>query len=138
MPPLDAIHDAVKNALRKDGWTITADPHTIRYAELTLLPDLAAERPLAAERGRDRIVVEIKSFTGESAIQDFKLALGQYLLYRAFMELVSPEFRLFLAVPGEAYQSFFSQAAIRLVLSRFDVLLLVVNVQAEEVISWTS
>lgn len=26
----DAIHEPVKNALIKDGWTITADPYTLK------------------------------------------------------------------------------------------------------------
>ncbi len=46
----DIIHDAVKNALIKDGWTITHDPFTIAYEEVSLSADLAAERPIAAER----------------------------------------------------------------------------------------
>ncbi len=29
MPAKDIYHDAVKNALIKDGWTITADPYPI-------------------------------------------------------------------------------------------------------------
>jgi hypothetical protein len=31
MPRLDIIHDAVKNALIKDGWVITEDPFIIEY-----------------------------------------------------------------------------------------------------------
>jgi hypothetical protein len=31
MPAKDIYHDAVKNALIKDGWTITADPYYIIY-----------------------------------------------------------------------------------------------------------
>ncbi len=31
MPRKDEIHEAVKNALVKDGWTITADPYVITY-----------------------------------------------------------------------------------------------------------
>ena len=50
MPKLDTIHDSVKNALRKDGWTITHDPFIITYKELLLYADLAAERTIAAER----------------------------------------------------------------------------------------
>ena len=50
MPRLDVIHDAVKNALIKDGWNITADPYEIKYEEITLYADLAAESPIAAER----------------------------------------------------------------------------------------
>jgi hypothetical protein len=30
MPAKDVYHDAVRNALVKDGWTITADPYPIK------------------------------------------------------------------------------------------------------------
>ena len=42
--------------------------------------DLAAERPIAAEKAGSKIIVEIKSFVGYSVMQDFEKALGQYLL----------------------------------------------------------
>lgn len=79
----DKIHYAVKNALIKDGWTITADPYYLKVAddEPDLAADLAAERPLAAEKGSRKIVVEIKSFLGRSLITEFYSALGQYLTY---------------------------------------------------------
>ncbi len=35
MPARDFYHDAVKNALTKDGWTITHDPLTLRWGERT-------------------------------------------------------------------------------------------------------
>ena len=41
MPAADIIHDAVKNALVKDGWIITDDPYTIKYEDLTLFADWA-------------------------------------------------------------------------------------------------
>ena len=80
----------------------------------------------------------MKSFSGASAVQDFKLALGQYLIYRTFLDEVAPERKLFLAVPAEAYRSFFAQVAIELVIKRFAVSLLVVDVATEEVLAWTS
>ena len=46
----DVIHNAVKNALIKEGWTITHDPFRIEYEEFTLSADLAAENPFAAEK----------------------------------------------------------------------------------------
>jgi XisH protein len=73
MPKLDIIHDAVKNALIKDGWTITDDPYRIKYEEITVYADLAAERLMAAERADRRIVVEIKSFVGSSRLHDWRL-----------------------------------------------------------------
>jgi hypothetical protein len=41
MPAKDLYHEAVKNALIKDGWTITADPYPIEYEDAELYPDLA-------------------------------------------------------------------------------------------------
>lgn len=68
MPRLDIIHDAVKNALIRDGWTITDDPYVIQYRSTTPYADLGAERPIAAERSGRRLVVEVKSFVGASKI----------------------------------------------------------------------
>jgi hypothetical protein len=53
----DVIREAVKNALIKDGWTITADPYIITYGDDKLYVDLAAERALAAERDGHKIAV---------------------------------------------------------------------------------
>ncbi|MEP7199171.1 MAG: element excision factor XisH family protein, partial [Chloroflexota bacterium] len=50
MPAADIIHNAVKNALIKDGWTITDDQYTIGFEDVNVYADLAAERRLAAER----------------------------------------------------------------------------------------
>ncbi|MFN7527862.1 MAG: element excision factor XisH family protein, partial [Dolichospermum sp.] len=50
MPAKDIYHDVVKNALIKDGWTITADPYYIIYGKLRLVADLGAERPLSAQK----------------------------------------------------------------------------------------
>ena len=132
----DAIHDAVTAALAKDGWTITDDPYTIEYEELTLFADLAAERPLAARRGGSQIVVEIKSFSGPSPVHDLKLALGQLDLYRAFLELTDPQRKLYLAVPDVAYNKFFAQKAVQALVARYALSLLVIDVAREEVVQW--
>ena len=55
MPAKDIYHNAVKNALLKDGWTITADPYLIKYEDAELYADLAAEKPIAAERHGQKI-----------------------------------------------------------------------------------
>ena len=137
MPALDRIHNAVRNALIKDGWTITHDPFVIAYGEITLFADMAAERVLAVERGERKIVVEVKSFTGPSPIQDLKLMLGQYDLYRGFLEIVAPERQLYLAVGDSIYHTLFEQRAIQLIVRRYDLPLLVVNIADEEVVEWT-
>jgi hypothetical protein len=47
MPARDAFHNAVRNALIKDGWTITEDPYVIQYLDVTLFADLGADIVLA-------------------------------------------------------------------------------------------
>jgi hypothetical protein len=49
-----------------------------------VLVDLGAERLIAAQRGDEKIAVEIKSFTGPSAIHEMQMALGQYITVLAF------------------------------------------------------
>lgn len=136
MPAPDTIHTAVKNALIKDGWTITDDPYVIQYEEVTLFADLGAERALAAERDNQKIVVEIKSFLHPSPIQDLKLALGQYDLYRGFLEITAPEYKLYLAISDTIFTNLFQQKAIQVIVQRYALPLLVINVQTEEVETW--
>jgi hypothetical protein len=125
MPRKDALHDAVKNALIKEGWTITHDPYKIEYRRDPLYVDLGAEAPLAAEKEGRKIAVEVKSFLGKSGITDLYTAVGQFLFYRLLMESRDPERTLFLAMPTEAYgeildekegQAFIESEKLRLVL----------------------
>ena len=43
MPAKDVYHAAVRNALSKDGWTITHDPYTLTYGQRDVFVDLGAE-----------------------------------------------------------------------------------------------
>ena len=91
MPAKDLYHDAVKAAPIKDGWLIVADPYRIRYKDIDLYADLEAERPIAAERAGQKIVVEIKSFLGRSPMADFHNAVGQYAVYRSLIQATEPD-----------------------------------------------
>jgi hypothetical protein len=68
---------------------VTDDPLELELEEITVKIDLGAERLIAAERGEEKIAVEIKSFIGTSAINDFHTALGQFLNYRIMLEILS-------------------------------------------------
>lgn len=137
VPTRDIIHQAVKNALIKEGWTITADPYIIEYEDVTLFADLGAERPLAAEREGRKIVVEVKSFLSPSPIHDLKSALGQYELYRGYLEVTEPDHELFLAISDSVYENFFQRDAIQLIVKRFALALMAVNLETEEIVIWT-
>ena len=96
----DFIHAAVRVSLEKDGWLVTDDPlridlpNKIGYYEV----DLGAEQVLAAERGGRKIAVEIKSFLGESLLNQFHEVLGQYLNYRSAMADVGMKREMYLAI----------------------------------------
>ncbi|MEG4172340.1 MULTISPECIES: XisH family protein [unclassified Microcoleus] len=136
MPAKDIYHNEVKNALLKDGWTITADPYFIKYEDAELYADLAAEKPIAAQRQGQKIVVEIKSFIGRSLMYDFHGALGQYIVYRNLIQLTEPEYKLYLAIDDVVYQNFFKRNSIQLISKENKLLLMVVEMEKEEILQW--
>jgi hypothetical protein len=136
MAQLDKIHNAVKKALVKDDWTITADPYEIRFKDIRVYADLAAERPFTAERNGEKIVVEAKSFVGRSSVSEFEKALGQYNLYLSFLEETLPEYKLFLAISDKIKDKFFNKIAIRHVIKRFALRLIVIDLEKEEIVEW--
>jgi hypothetical protein len=136
MPAKDIYHNEVKNALLKDGWTITADPYFIKYEDAELYADLAAEKPIAAQRQGQKIVVEIKSFVGRSLMYDFHGALGQYMVYRNLIQLTEPEYKLYLAIDDLVYKNFFQRKSIQLITKENKLLLMVVEMEKEEIMQW--
>ncbi len=136
MPQLDIIHNAVKNALIKDGWTITDDPYIIQYQSTKLYADLGAERPIAAERGSDKIVVEVKSFVGASKFQNLKEALGQYDIYLYLLEEIKADRKLYVAIGNLIYKNFFQQDVIQLIIKKHQLPMIIVDTEKEEIVQW--
>lgn len=136
MPAYDAFHGAVKRGLIKDGWTITHDPYPLEYGGADLYVDLGAERVLAAERGDRWIAVEIKSFIGPSLISDYHTALGQFLNYRLALQKRDPNRVLFLAVPRDTYEEFFTLPFAMESISVHRVDLIVFDPELEELVKW--
>ena len=138
MAAKDTYHDAVKNALIKDGWTITFDPYPIKYEEVKLLADLASEKTIAATREGQQIVIEIKSFLSRSPMREFETALGQYLIYQTFLSLTHPNYKVYLAISKKIDEKFFEQVAIKLISQKYQILLLIVDINKEEIFKWTN
>ena len=136
MPRKDIYHDSFKNALIKDGWTIIADPYTVEYENDNLYADLLAEKNLVPEKQKQIIVVEIKSFINPSPMNDFQNALGQYLLYRDFLEFSHKDYELYLAVRSTTFNTFFQRKSIQAVIQRHQINLIVFNDKKEEITSW--
>ena len=137
MAAKDVFHNVVKTALQKDGWLITDDPLTLRVDAFTdLFIDLGAEKLLAAEKEEQKIAVEIKTFLGQSAVTDFHMAMGQFTNYRYALADSEPERVLYLAIPLNAYNEFFTRPFIQSVIQRGQVNLIVYDVENEEIVRW--
>ena len=136
MPALDHYHEPVRNALTKDGWTITDDPLTLELDERKLYADFGAERLLAAERGTEKIAVEIKTFRSPSPIADLEQAIGQYSLYEDILQLLDAERALYLAIPEEAFTQIFSERIGQLALEKRIKRAFVFHPTREEIVQW--
>jgi XisH protein len=135
----DRFHDQVKAALVKDDWLITHDPFSIQVSEAVKLKiDLGAENTIAAQRDREKIAVEIKSFITDSDISEFHAALGQYLNYIQALEDKEPDRILYLAIPVETYSDFFQIPFVQKSLKRHGVNLVIYDPIKEEIKKWIS
>jgi hypothetical protein len=137
MPAKDIYHNTVKNALIKDGWTITHDPLRIRLARgRNLFVDLGAERLLAAERGKEKIAVEVKSFTRPSDMKDLEEAVGQFVLYAQLLKRYYPEHVLYLAVSENTGRTVFEEEAGQTLIDDGIIRLMTFDPSQEVIIRW--
>lgn len=138
MPAYDFFHHIVKAALIKAGWIITHDPLTVPFGDSNLHIDLGAERLLAAEKGSEKIAVEVKNFIHSSLISEFHTALGQFLNYQFVLEEYEPQRTLYLAIPADAYREFFSLEITQKIVQRYKVKLVIFDPIMEEITQWKS
>jgi hypothetical protein len=139
VPAKNVYHDAVVRALTGDGWTITHDPLALSYGGKDLFVDLGAERvTLAAQKGAERIAVEVQSFLSPSPVRDLQEAVGQFEIYRAVLAEIEPDRLLYLAVPRRTYDSLLNEPFGQLVVTRVPLRLLVFDEQKEKVVKWVS
>jgi hypothetical protein len=132
----DIYHETVKRALQKDGWTITHDPFPMQIGRKRLSADLGAERLINAEKGTEKIVVEVKSFVGRSDVRDLEQALGQYVLYRQVLNAMQSDRKLYLAISEEVFNSVFAIELGEVLLENQIVKLIVFDKKSEAILQW--
>jgi XisH protein len=136
MPAKDIYHNTVKNALTKDGWTITHDPLRLPWGPKDLYVYLGAEHLLGAAQGERKIAVEIKSFVGPSLVTDLEHALGQYILYHDIMTHVEPDRELYLAIRRTIFLDLFAEPIGRVLLDNRRLKLIVFDPRTEVIVQW--
>ena len=136
MPAKDIYHDTVKRALQKDGWIITHDPFPLQIGRKRLSADLGAERLINAEKGTQKIVVEVKSFVGRSDVKDLEQALGQYILYREVLNEMRIDRSLYLAISQPTFNSVFTIELGQVLLKNQIIKLIVFDDKSEAIVQW--
>ncbi len=132
----DLHHSNVKNALIKEGWTITHDPLTFKWGPKDLSVDLGTGQLLAAEKADHKIAVEIKSFVSPSEIEDLKNAVGQFILYNDILAQTEPGRVFYLAIREAVYVALFEEPIGEVLLKNKRVRLIVFDPQAETIVKW--
>ncbi len=132
----DVLHNEVRTALEKDGWTITHDPLDLSVGGVDLYTDLGAERFIGAIKGGEKIAAEIKIFGGQSLVTEFHKAMGQYDNYRLSLEELEPERNIYLTIPKLVWEDFFQRPFIQKVISVKAVKLIIFDPYSQTIIKW--
>jgi len=132
----DLYHETVKVALTKEGWRITQDPLILQLGKRSIYIDVGAGKLIAAERGAEKIAVEIKSFVSPSPIRDLEQAWGQFFMYARTLQRQEPDRLLYLAVTLATCEALFNEQAGQLLLAEPDFRLIVFDPKKQEIVRW--
>lgn len=134
----DHFHENARKALEDAGWSISADPLRVYISQKDYLEiDLAAENMLMAEKGTEKIAVEVKSFLRKSFLSAFHEAIGQYLNYQSALEDVESDRTVYLAIPEDAYSNeIFQGTFIQKRLKEENVNLIVFDISNNTIVQW--
>lgn len=97
---------------------------------------MGAEKLIVAERGTEKIAVEVKSFLTASKIYKFYEALGQYISYDIGIGLQEPDRQLYLAIPEKVYEQLMEYTTVPMALKREKVKVIVVDPITETITKW--
>ncbi len=132
----DIFHENVKEALLKEGWHITDDPLTFKIGKIQVQMDLGAEKFIAAEKGTEKIAIEIKTFSSTSFITALYEAVGKYIIYRNVLLLSQSDRTLYLAIPENIYNRYFSEKVIQKTIETEDLKLVIYNQMSQTISQW--
>jgi len=97
---------------------------------------LGAEKLIAAEKGQQKIAVEIKSFLNPSPVTDLENALGQFILYYDILEEQRSDRISYLAIPYRTYNEIFTESIGKILLKNNRLRLLVFDPKQEVILQW--
>jgi hypothetical protein len=132
----DKFHDLFRKALENEGWNVTHDPLRLKTGRIPVLIDLGAERILAAEKGEEKVAIEIKTFGNPSFITAFYEAVGKYIVYKEAIQILEPNRLLYLALPDDVYEGFAEDLLIDSVFQRHQFRIVTYDSEHQIIVKW--
>lgn len=121
----DLHHEALKVALEKDDQFILKENYPLEVDdEIIYFIDIFAEKYIIAQREKQWIVVEVKSFNKISKTYEFHSAIGQYITYHTALEYLKIKRQLFLAVPVDVYNTLFQRKFVKYLIEKYEIQLM--------------
>jgi hypothetical protein len=109
----------------------------IPFGDRRLFIDLGAERlTIGAERGSERLAVDIASFVADSPVRDLQEAVDPFVIYKALLAQAEPERTLFLAVSSGVHDWVLSEPLGQLVAAEVRLRVPVFDAHQPKVVRW--
>ena len=134
----DIYHKLVKEALEKEGWTITHDPLylALGLSRRKVAADFGAEKYLIAEKGIQKILVEVKSFNTPSNINELHHSVGQYNFYALLLSEQDPNRIPYLAMPKDAYDDLIREPVVQRFIQLYGVKIITYDITQPIIYEW--
>ena len=111
-------------------------PLTYKVGNVQVQIDLGAERLIAAEKGAEKIAIEIKTFGNASFITALYEAVGKYIVYRNVLSFLEEDRMLYLAIPENIYNRYFSEKVIQKTMKESQFKLVIYNQTLQNITQW--
>ena len=137
MPKKDNFHDAVTNALSKDGWKITNDPLFVpTEGGVNFFIDLGLEQIIGAEKNGRNIAVEIKSFDATTPVYSFYEILGQYLMYQMALGEQSSPWELYIAIADLGFKKLDDAPIFNKAIQKYELKFIIFDPISQTILQW--
>ena len=138
MPARDKYHDAVRNALIKDGWTITHDPFHLQWDDKEEYVTTEDERLIAAHKLDQNIAVVIAPCLQPLPDAELERSIDLCAVYRSVLAEQKPDCVLHLALPEEVVKDVFQEPLGRLLIEEGIARIIGFDPVEEKIIQWIS
>ena len=69
-------------------------------------------------------------------INDLKTTVGQYEIYLAYLEVIEPERKLYVAISQKAYKRIIAVSGLEIFLQKHPMPFIIIDIQKEEIVQW--